>query len=171
MNKNKLYKILYLICAILTVIVSLLPSSYVEEKFSVLMYSKSILNVINVILTVVFSVLLLKNIKMKALYNGLYSIALLVIIIMSLIFSNFLLIHLVAMIILCILLVKNKFENVNILIPILYLIFLAAIILVMFLFNSKLIISYIHFDYYLNFVLFNYVLLNLYSILSIKIEK
>ena len=171
MNKNKLYKILYLACVILTVIISLLSLPYVENEFSVLMYSKSILNVINIILTIVFSILLLKNIKMKSLYNILYFIALIFIIIMSLIFSNFLLIHLVTMIILCILLVKNKLESVNILFPIAYLIFFAIVILIMFLFNNKLIISYIHFDYYLNFVLFNYILLNLYSILSIKIEK
>ena len=63
MNKNKLYKILYLACVILTVIISLLSLPYVENEFSVLMYSKSILNVINIILTIVFSILLLKNIK------------------------------------------------------------------------------------------------------------
>lgn len=62
---------------------------------------------------------------------------------------------------------KTKLNNANILFPIVYLIFSIIVVVLAFIMNSKLIIPYIHFSYYISFILFDYLLLNLYSVLSI----
>ena len=76
-------------------------------------------------------------------------------------------INLIFIIIFSIKVFKNKLKNTNILFPIIYLIFSIIVVIISFIMNSKLVISYIHFSYYVSFILFNYLLLNLYSILSI----
>ena len=89
-------------------------------------------------------------------------------------FSNTLLgiINLVLIIIFSIKLLKHKLEKVNILFPIIYLIFSIIVMIISFIMNNKLVIPYIHFNYYVSFVLFNYFLLNVYSVLSLeKIKK
>lgn len=61
---------------------------------------------------------------------------------------------------------KYKLKNINIMFPIIYLIFSIIVFILMFIMNNNLIISYIHFDYYESFILVNYLLLNIYSSLS-----
>ena len=63
---------------------------------------------------------------------------------------------------------KRELKNINILFPIIYLVFFASAVIISILYNSKLIIPYIHFGYYLLFIMFNYLLLNIYTLLSIN---
>lgn len=63
---------------------------------------------------------------------------------------------------------KKKLNNVNILFPIVYLIFMIVVMGIASIINKQLIMPYIHFNYYFTFVLFNYLLLNIYSLISIK---
>ena len=65
-----------------------------------------------------------------------------------------------------ILLSKRKLNNVNILFPISYILFTVIILIVCLLFNNKVLIPYLQFSYYINFILINYILLNIYSVLS-----
>lgn len=62
--------------------------------------------------------------------------------------------------------IKIKLENVNLIFPLIYLIFLGIVVILVFSMNNKLILKNIHFNYYGTIVLFNYLLLNLYSVLS-----
>ena len=55
--------------------------------------------------------------------------------------------------------------------PITYIIFTIIVLIICILFNNKLVIPYIHYSYYLKFILINYILLNTYSLLSIKYKK
>lgn len=66
---------------------------------------------------------------------------------------------------------KNKIKNINVLFPIIYIIFVVVVIIIAFMFNSKVFVSFIHFNYYSLFVLFNCLLLNLYTVLSIERSK
>lgn len=77
-------------------------------------------------------------------------------------------INLILVIIFTILIIKGKLNKINILLPILYILFLIIIIIISFIYNNILIYPYIHFNYYISFILFNYLLLNIYSILSIE---
>lgn len=61
---------------------------------------------------------------------------------------------------------KKEINNTNILFPILFLVFSIIVIIIMFLFNSRLMIPYIHYNYYISFIGINYILLNVYSLLS-----
>ena len=63
---------------------------------------------------------------------------------------------------------KKKLNNVNIFFPIIYLVFMIVVIGIVIIINNRLFIPYIHFNYYFTFVLFNYLLLNIYSVISIK---
>ena len=63
---------------------------------------------------------------------------------------------------------KGKINNVNVLFPIIYLLFLIIVSIIAVVLNSKLIIPYIHYNYYISFILINYLLLNIYSLLSIS---
>lgn len=63
---------------------------------------------------------------------------------------------------------KYKLDNVNIVFPINYLVFSILVILIAFLMNSKLILTYAQFGYYINFILFSYLLLNIYSVLCFE---
>ena len=81
-------------------------------------------------------------------------------------------INIVLVIIFSILLIKKKLNSVNILFPILYILFAIIVLVVCILFNKRLVVPYIQYSYYINFILINYFLLNLYSILSVdKIFK
>lgn len=62
--------------------------------------------------------------------------------------------------------IKNKLENVNLLFPIICLVFLIMVVVLMLIMNNKLIFPYIHFNYYGTIILFNYLLLNIYSVIS-----
>lgn len=80
--------------------------------------------------------------------------------------------NLILFIISYVLLCKNKLKNINIWFPIIYIVFIILVGIIAFLFNYKVFIAFVHYDYYISFVLFNYLLLNLYSILSFsKTEK
>ena len=68
-------------------------------------------------------------------------------------------------------LIKNKLENINILFPIFHLLFMIIITILAVLMNHKLIIPYIQYGYYISFILFNYLLLNIYSILLFNKKK
>lgn len=77
-------------------------------------------------------------------------------------------VNVVLVIIFSVKLIKNKLDNVNIVFPINYLIFSILVILIAFLMNSKLILTYAQFGYYINFILFGYLLLNIYSVLCFE---
>lgn len=80
--------------------------------------------------------------------------------------------NLISVIIFSVKLIKNELENINILFPIIYLLFLIIVIILAVIMNNKLMIQNIHYGYYISFILFNYLLLNVYSILSIiKLKK
>ena len=83
-----------------------------------------------------------------------------------LVFINFVLI-----IIFSILLFKKEINKVNILFPLLYLFFTIIVLILCVLFNKRLIIPNIHYSYYINFILINYTLLNIYAILSFNNVK
>lgn len=76
-------------------------------------------------------------------------------------------INLVLVIIFTIKSIKRKLKKANIIFPIIYLLFLILIIIISIITNTKLIIPYLFFSYYFIFVLINYTLLNIYSILSL----
>ena len=61
---------------------------------------------------------------------------------------------------------KMKIKKVNILFPILFLIFTLIVMIIASLYNSKVIMPFMHFNYYFSFVFVGYLLLNIYSILS-----
>ncbi len=68
--------------------------------------------------------------------------------------------------------IKKKTMNINSLImPISYLIFFIIVLIICFLFNDKVVSPYIHFGYYQLFILIAFILLNIYSILSIKFKN
>ena len=63
---------------------------------------------------------------------------------------------------------KNKLDDTNIVFPINYLVFSILVVVISFLMNSKLILTYVQFGYYINFILFSYLLLNIYSVLCFE---
>ena len=63
--------------------------------------------------------------------------------------------------------IKKKLDKVNILFPIVYLVFTIIVLILCHLFNDRLLIPYVQYPYYTGFILFNYALLNIYSILSV----
>lgn len=66
---------------------------------------------------------------------------------------------------------KRKLNKVQTMFPILYLLFLIIILATSFLYNLIAVVPYLHFNYFITFVLFNYILLNLYSLLSIPKKR
>jgi len=81
-------------------------------------------------------------------------------------------INIIIVIIFTVLFLKSKKIAVDSLIhPTIYLIFLFVMVVLCFLFNNKVIISYMHFDYYLFFINIGYLFLNVYSLLIIKYKK
>lgn len=63
---------------------------------------------------------------------------------------------------------KQRDLNVNIMFPIVYMVFTFIILLRCNLFNRRLVIPNIQFTYYIVFILINYLLLNIYSVLSFE---
>ena len=105
---------------------------------------------ISLIFTMMLSLVIIHLKELMLISNGLFGINIILVIIFSLSLTN------------------KKLNNVNNLFPILYLTFLAIIMIETILYNPKLIIPYIHFDYFITFILFDYLLLNIYSFLSLK---
>lgn len=66
---------------------------------------------------------------------------------------------------------KKHTQKASIFFPIICLIFTVIIYIISYLYNEKLIIEYLQYSYYYSFVLFNYILLNIYSILSLNMVK
>ena len=60
---------------------------------------------------------------------------------------------------------KYKFKANSLAFPCFYLIFLFLVIFISIIYNDKLIVPYIQFNYYISFVLWNYILFNIYSLL------
>ena len=67
--------------------------------------------------------------------------------------------------------INKKVEKVSILFPISYIVFICILYLIGFFFDKKLIIPMIEYIYYNTFILLDYLLLNIYSVLSIKKKK
>ena len=66
---------------------------------------------------------------------------------------------------------KRKLVIDSLLLPIIYVSFCIAIIALCFLFNNKVMVSYLHFEYYAFFINIGYLILNVYSLLLIKYKK
>ena len=61
---------------------------------------------------------------------------------------------------------KRKLKADSISFPILYLVFSFIVIFIAIIYNDKLIVPYIQFNYYTSFILWNYTMLNAYSLLQ-----
>lgn len=61
---------------------------------------------------------------------------------------------------------KWKLKKINILFPILFLIFSLIVMVITILYNSIVILPFMHFNYYFSFIFIGYVLLNGYTLLS-----
>lgn len=82
-----------------------------------------------------------------------------------------LLINLNLVILFSVYLKKKKFTPGNIIMPITYIVFWIVIITVCFLFNSRLVIPNLQFNYYTKYIYIGYLILNVYSILCFKNKK
>lgn len=82
-----------------------------------------------------------------------------------------LLINLILVILFSVYLKKKKFTPGNIIMPITYIVFWIVIITVCFLFNSRLVIPNLQFNYYTKYIYIGYLILNVYSILCFKNKK
>ena len=126
MNKYLLYKILYYISFIFTLVLTFFLTRLNEDLyFNMATGSQLFMIVINILLVIIFSIKL----------------------------------------------VKNKLKNVNVMFPIIYLLFSVIVLFIAFLMNDKLILSYVQFGYYINFILVDYLLLNTYSLFLFKKRK
>ena len=67
--------------------------------------------------------------------------------------------------------INKKVEKASLIFPISYIIFVCILYLIGFLFDKKLIIPMIEYIYFNIFILLDYILLNIYSVLSIKKKK
>ena len=65
------------------------------------------------------------------------------------------------------LLKKKNLYDINITVPIIYLLFMLIIVIISIMYNSKLIIPTIQYNYYLSFILFGYFFINVYSLLCL----
>lgn len=127
MNKSLVFKILYYVCFVVSVIAWIFVSNSVNIfGIGIKTGINTILGIVNLILVVVFSIRL----------------------------------------------IRNKLEKINILFPITYLLFLIIVVTLSLVMNNKLMIPNMHYGYYISFIEFNYLLLNIYSVLSFdKIKK
>ena len=66
------------------------------------------------------------------------------------------------------LIVRKKLSKVNILFPIINIVFTLVVLLICYLFNNRVLIPYMHYSYYINFIIIDNLLLNIYSLLSIE---
>ena len=80
-------------------------------------------------------------------------------------------INLILVIVFTILIWKKKIKVDNIILPIIYIVFFTIVVILTLLFNNKVLISYMHFDYYLFFINTGYVLLNIYSLCLINCKN
>lgn len=70
------------------------------------------------------------------------------------------------------LIIKKRELNVkNLLLPFAYIMFVIIVFGICFLFNDKVMLPYIHVNYYSKFILIGYLLLNIYYIFSIKFKN
>lgn len=126
MNKSIIFKILYYICFVFSVLIWIGAFNSVNQfGIGIRTSSNVILGILNLLLVIIFSIKL----------------------------------------------IKNKLENANILFPIFHLIFMIIITTLSILMNDKLVIPYIQYGYYISFILFNYLLLNVYSVFSLNKKK
>lgn len=65
------------------------------------------------------------------------------------------------------LLKKKNLYNINIIVPIIYFLFMLIVVVIAVMYNNKLIVPYIQYNYYLSFVLFGYFFINAYSLLCL----
>ena len=70
-----------------------------------------------------------------------------------------------------ILLRKKKLEVDSVWLPIIYISFFTIVLIICYLFNNKVMVSYLHFEYYAIFINIGYMFLNCYSLLLIKYKK
>lgn len=63
---------------------------------------------------------------------------------------------------------KKKLLKVNLLFPVLYLLFFGFVLFFSIIYEDRLLLPVVHYQYYFMFVLGDYLLLNIYSILSFK---
>lgn len=63
---------------------------------------------------------------------------------------------------------KYKLKKVNIMCPIVYLVFFGIVTSLCFVLNSIVMVPYVHFMYYYNFILIGYLVFNLYSLLCLS---
>lgn len=63
---------------------------------------------------------------------------------------------------------KYKLKKFNIMCPVVYLIFFSVVICLCFVLNSIVMVPYVHFMYYYNFILIGYFIFNLYSLLCLS---
>ncbi len=66
---------------------------------------------------------------------------------------------------------KKKLDKVNILFPVVFLVFSIIMVILVFLMNEMVVYPYVHFNYYSKFVLINYLLLSIYTLLSFSKKK
>ena len=66
---------------------------------------------------------------------------------------------------------KRKLVIDNLLLPIIHVCFCIFIVILCFLFNNKVMVPYLHFEYYAFFINIGYLFLNCYSLLLIKYKK
>ena len=126
MNKITIYKILYYICFIISILIWFGTKSIIKDFGTYIgTYTNSFYAIINIVLVIIFSLKL----------------------------------------------IKKRLDKVNILFPVFYIIFCIIVTIICFIMNTKLVVPYIQFSYYIGFILFNYILLNIYSILSLNKSK
>lgn len=93
-------------------------------------------------------------------------------IIMDLARNILFIINLLLVIVFTLFLIKNKKIDVkSIIFPIVYICFLIAIVVLCFLFNNKVVLQNIQFEYYAYFINIGFLFLNIYSLLSLQYCK
>ena len=75
--------------------------------------------------------------------------------------------NLIFVVVFSFLLKKKNLYDINITVPIIYLLFMLIIVIISIMYNSKLIIPTIQYNYYLSFILFGYFFINVYSLLCL----
>ena len=86
-------------------------------------------------------------------------------------FNPLIIINLILFIVFTILIIIKKELNGSLTLSISYIGFAMVFIIMCLLFNNRVIVNYIHFNYYLKFLLIGYLFLNIYSLLCIKFKN
>ena len=76
------------------------------------------------------------------------------------------LVNVILVVFFTILLIRGNIDKVNIMFPIIHIVFTIIVLVICALFNNRLVVPYVHYSYYIQFILVNYTLLNIYSVLS-----